>query len=183
MAKTVSESNSKIIGSVYDAKGKPIAGAEVKCNGKCTRTLFDGTYKLENLAPSTCIVTVTQKGFQSQKRTIELGKNNIANLGFCLIPEEGFGKIYGNVLDSETGKPITSGGTIIMVLPSKNKQVPIRPKDGFFEFLSLPSGIHQVWASVLGYEDEFKKINLKDKEEKRVDFSCRKKESIEPPWG
>lgn len=183
MAKMVSEGNSKIIGSVYEAKGKPIAGAEVKCNGKRTRTLFDGTYKFENLAPSTCIVTVTQKGFQSQKRTIELGKNKTADLSFCLTPEEGFGKLYGNAFDSKTRKPITSGGTIIMVLPSRNKQVPIRPKDGYFEFMNLPSGTHRVWASVLGYEDELRRINLEDKEEKRVDFFCRKKESIEPPWG
>ena len=58
-----------------------------------------------------------------------------------------------------------------------------RLKDGYFEFLNLPSDTHQVWASILEYEDEFKRINLNEKEEKRVDFFCRKKESIEPPWG
>lgn len=183
MAQTNSGNNSRIIGSVCNAKGKPIAGAEVNCNEKYTRTLFDGTYKFENLASSTYVVTVTQKGFQIQKRTIKLSKNKIENLDFRLIPKEGSGKIYGYVFDSNTGKPIISGGTMIMVLPSKNKQVPIRPKDGYFEFSSLPSDTHQVWASVLGYEDEFKRIKLKEKEEKRVDFFCRKKESIEPPWG
>jgi hypothetical protein len=183
MAQTSSGNNSKIIGSVCNAKGKSIAGAEVNCNEKCTRTLFDGTYKFENLAPSTYVVTVAQKGFQSQKKTTELGKNKIANLDFRLIPREGSGKIYGHVFDSNTCKPIILGGTMIIVLPSKNKQVSIRSKDGYFEFLNLPSDTHQVWASVLGYEDEFRKINLKEKEEKRVDFFCRKKESVEPPWG
>lgn len=183
MVQTVSVGDSKIIGSVYDTKRKPIAGAKVDCNGKQTRTLFDGTYRFESLVPSTYTVTVTQKSFQSQRRIIELGENKIANLDFRLITNEGFGKIYGYIFDSNTGKPITSGGTMIMVLPSTNKQVPIRPKDGYYEFLKLPSGTHEVWASVLGYEDEFKIINLKKKEEKRVDFFCRKRESIEPPWG
>ncbi len=183
MTKTSSGSNSKIMGSVCDEKGRPIAGAKVNCNEKCTRTLFDGTYRFKNLVPSTYVVTVAQKGFQSQKKRIELGKNKIANLDFRVIPRKGSGKIYGYVFDSNTGKPITSGGTMILVLPSTNKQVSIRSKDGYFEFSGLPSDTHQVWASVLGYEDELKKINLREKEGKRVDFFCTKTESIEPPWG
>ncbi len=183
MARKGSKSSSKIVGSVYDSKGKPIAGARLNCDGRYTRTLFDGSYRFENLSPSTYVVTVTQEGFESQKKAIKLDESKTASLDFRLILKEGFGKIYGYVFDSSTGKPIVSGGTMIMVLPSKNKQVPIYPKDGYFEFQNLPLGTHQVWASVLGYGDEFKRINLKEKEEKRVDFFCRRKESIEPPWG
>lgn len=183
MVQTGLESNSRIIGSVYDTKGRPIGGAEVNCNEECTHTLFDGTYRFVNLVPSIYVVTVKQRNFQSQKKTIELGEGKVVNVDFRLPPIRGFGKVYGYVFDSNTRKPIISGGTMIMVLPSTNKQVPIRAKDGYFEFLNLPSGMHQVWASVLEYEDELKKISLEEKEEKRVDFFCRKAEAIEPPWG
>lgn len=183
MAQKASNNDSSIRGVVTNTKGRPIAGAEVKCNGEETGTLFDGTFNIENLVPSTYVVTVTQKGFQNQKKEIKLGKHQNADLDFRLIIKEGGGKIYGYVLDSKTSKPIGSGGTMIMILPSNNKQIPIRQKDGYFEFSKLPADTHQIWTSILEYDDEFKEIQLEENEKKRVDFLIRKNEAVEPPWG
>ena len=182
MTQSSSRSNCRIEGTVVDDKGKPISGAHVQCGEKRTLTLFDGTYKLEDLKASTQIVIITQKGFKTLQKTTDLGEKKTEILDFRLSPNTGYGRIYGQVYDSKTRKPL-SEGTMIMVFPATNKQVHIKPANGSFEFPNLPSGTHEIWTSILGYLDDLKMVSLKENEEKQVDFYCRKNEAVEPPWG
>ncbi len=182
MARSSSGSTCKIEGTVIDDKGSPISGAHLHCAEKHTLTLFDGTYKLEDLKASTHTVTVAQKSFKTLQKTTDLSEKETETLDFCLSPNTGYGRIYGQVYDSKTRKPI-SEGTMIMVFPSTNKQIHIKPTDGSFEFPNLPSGTHEIWTSILGYLDDLKVVSLKENEEKLVDFYCRKNEAVEPPWG
>lgn|GEM_PF-1436682 len=174
--------NSRITGYVYSEKGSPLGSAKVTCNGKNTITLFDGSYEFKNIEPGIYKITVSLKGFKSQSKVITIRKDDIINLDFRLPEAKGTAKVYGTVYDAETKKPITSGGTIILVLPVANRYALLDEK-GRYEFNELAEDSYDLWTSIPGYEDERATVTLAEGEKKIQDFFCRPIANIEPPWG
>ncbi|MEM3436944.1 MAG: carboxypeptidase regulatory-like domain-containing protein [Nitrososphaerales archaeon] len=180
--KNIIPSNSRITGYVYDEKGNPLGSVKVACNEKKTLTLFDGFYEFKNIEPGTYTITVSLKGFKSQSKVVNIQKNDIINLDFRLSEAKGTAKIYGIVYDAETKKPITSGGTIIMVLPVANRYA-LLDKNGRYEFNDLVGDNYDLLTSIPGYEDERVIVTLAEGEKKVQDFYCKPILNIEPPWG
>jgi len=175
--------STKIMGHVVDGKGRPVGGAKVVCNGMETLTLFDGTFKFENLAPGLHTVEIELEGYSKQAKQIDAGEEAVVFLEFQLEPEAGNAKIYGYVLGEETGEPVREGGSVYLFRPTSNRSALVNPNTGFYEFVGLSSGTYRVWTSTLNYEGQKKTVTLKEGEERRQDFLINKKEEKEVPWG
>lgn len=167
---------------MYGEKGNPLGSAKVTCNEKKTITLFDGFYEFKNIEPGTYTITASLKGFKSQSKVVNIQKNDIINLDFRLSEAKGTAKIYGTVYDIETKKPVTSGGTIILILPVTNRYA-LLDKNGRYEFNDLAEDSYDLLASIPGYEDERVTVKLVEGEKKTQDFFCRPVMNIEPSWG
>ncbi|MCP8316687.1 MAG: carboxypeptidase regulatory-like domain-containing protein [archaeon] len=175
-------SNSRIIGHVYSEKGSQLGSAKVTCNEKKTITLFDGSYEFKNIEPGTYTITASLKGFKSQNKVITIQKDDIMTLDFQLSEAIGTAKIYGTVYDAGTKRPVTSGGTIILILPIVNRYA-LLDKNGYYEFNNLAEDSYDLWASIPGYEDVKATITVAEGEKKVQDFYCKPILNIEPPWG
>jgi hypothetical protein len=176
------EVQAKIMGKVIDEKGRPVGGATITCNGEETRTLFDGTFIFEDLAPCGHTVMTTQEGYRSQKIQVQVGEGEEAILELKLEPEGGASKIFGYVLEEMTGEPVKTGGNVVMYRLTKNRNTPIDPETGYYEFKDLPSGTYTIWTSILDRDDERKTVSVREGEECREDFTVRKAD-LEPPLG
>ena len=182
MIKTETDAETRITGHIIDEKGRAVGGATVTCNGAETKTLFDGSYKFEDLEPGSHIVEIALEGYRRQRSQIETEEGGEAVLDFHLEPEEGDAKIYGYVLDEVTSEPVKMGGSVYMYRSTSNRNIPIDPRTGYFELAHLPSGTYTIWTSILEYEDKKKTVVVKEGEERRENFLIRKAE-IEPPLG
>jgi len=176
------KSKSEIVGYIRNQKGSALGGVKVICDGKESTTLFDGTYRFEGLDPNTYTVTVSLKGFQSQSRLITIGEDDIVTLDFYLVKAKGTAKICGNIYDAETKKPITSGGTVILILPISNIYAHL-DKNGYYEFLDLVEESYDIYTSISGYVDKKGAVKLAEGETKTYDFYCKPIQIVEPPWG
>ena len=176
------EAETTITGHVIDEKERPVAGAVVACDGSETRTLFDGSYRFENLVPGTHAIEIGLDGYLGQIKQIETEEGGEAVVDFHLEPEKGDTRIFGYVLEKETDEPIRTGGSVYMIRPTFNRNVPFDPETGYFEFADLPTGTYVLWTSVLEYDDEKKTVTVEEGEDRREDFFIRKG-FIEPPLG
>ncbi len=182
MSEIKTKSRSRIIGIILNQKGSALNGAKVLCDGKDTITLFDGTYRIEGLDPGTYTITVGLKGFQNQSRVITIRDNETMKLDFYLSKARGNAKIRGIVYDAETKKPITSGGTIILILPISNKYVHLDER-GYYEFTDLVEDSYDIWTSISEHVDTKATVKVAEGETKTYDFSCKPIQVFEPPWG
>jgi hypothetical protein len=173
----------EINGIVVDERMRPVAGAKVICNGEETLTLFDGTFNFKNSGIGIHIIKIELEGYVKQSKDIKVEEGEEPILEFQLKPMEGSAKIFGYILDEETQKPIEIGGLVYMFRPISNKNAPINPKDGFYEFTNLPAGIYNIWTSILGYEEQGMTVTIEDYEKRQLDFILSKKEEEEVPWG
>ncbi len=103
-------------------------------------------------------------------------------LDFQLSEAIGNAKIYGTVYDAKTKRPITLGGTIVLILPIANRYALLN-KNGYYEFNNLAEDSYDLWASIPEYEDERAVVKITEGEEKVQNFYCRPIQIIEPPWG
>lgn len=170
----------KLTGFVLTEDGRAIGQALVKCDGQSTLTNFDGRFEFKELKPGDYVLTITIKGFKSRKVNITLKHEGEHVEVVHLEKEKGTAKIYGYVYDAETGKPLTSGVTMI-TLPFSNRYTQIE-KNGYYELNDLPPGTYEVIASPLNYVSEKVKVELSEGDVKRVDFHCNRMVE-EPPWG
>lgn len=182
MSDKESEAETSITGHVIDEKERPVGGAKVTCNGVETRTLFDGSYKFEGLAPDLHIVEIALEGYRRQRVQIETEEAGETVMDFHLEPKTGDAKIYGYVLDEVTKEPVRAGGSVYMFRLTSNRNMPIDSKTGYFEFINLSPGTYTIWTSVLEYDAKKKTVIVKKGEGLREDFLIRKAE-IEPPLG
>lgn len=182
MSNTQDNVSSRITGYVYSERGNPLGSAKVTCNERETIALFNGFYEFKNIEPGTYTIIASLKGFKSQSKVITIQKDEIINLDFQLSEAKGTAKIYGTVYDAETKKPITYGGTIIMVLPITNRYA-LLDRNGRYEFNDLAENSYDLLASIPGYEEERVTVNLIEGEKKVQDFFCKPITNIEPPWG
>jgi len=176
------EVETRITGQVIDERGRPVGGATVACNGAKTKTLFNGTYKFDDLEPGPHVVEIALEGYRSQSRQVDTEEGGESIIDFHLETETGDTRIYGYVLEEETGEPIRTGGSVYMFRLTFNRNVPFDPETGFFEFADLPPGTYSLWTSVLEYDDEKKTVTVEEGEDRREDFFIRRG-FIEPPLG
>lgn len=176
------ELNSRITGNIYGRKGGRLGVAKLTCGGRKTITLFDGAYEFADLKPATYTIDVRLKGFQSESKKVVVKGGETKTLNFYLNEAGGSAKIHGYVYDAVTGKPVSSVGTVILILPVANRYAVI-DKNGHFEFKDLPADTYEVWASVQGYSEEKTTVTLAEDETKKIDFRCRAELFEEPPWG
>jgi len=177
------EEVTKITGRVFDEKERPIAGVIVTCDGSETRTLFDGSYKFENLDSGEHTIEIGLEGYRRQIEQVETEEGEETVVDFHLKPELGGAKILGYIIDEVSGEPVKTGGSVYMLRPKSNRNVPIDPTTGYFEFNHLPPGTYTIWTSILEFEDEKRTITVQGSEEERVDLLIKKKEEREVPWG
>lgn len=170
-----------IVGKVVSPRGNPLSGANVTCNGKEVTTLVDGTYRLEELSPSTYTVIATIKGFEPSWRQVTVTRDEKVTLVFCLREAVGRAVIRGRMLDKISRKPI-SAGTVILILPINNKYANT-DSNGYYEFRDLPADSYEIWTSAPLYEDERATATLEDGEISTIDFQCALSNRVEPPWG
>ena len=159
-----------------------LQGVQVSCLVKETKTLADGGYVLKDLSPGEYTVTASLQGFKPSSRNVSLREGEEANQDFQLLQKSGTAKIFGHVYDTESGKVISQGGTIILILPSANKYRHIG-NDGYYEFKDLPDGKHTISTSIRGCEDKTVTESVNDGESKKLDLFCRPAKIEEPPWG
>lgn len=171
-----------IAGKVCSARGSPLSGVAVSCNGHETATLADGTYRLEIPARSTYTITAMIKGFERGRREVIVGDAEEIQVDFCLRDAIGTGVIHGRVLDNVSGTPISSGGTVILVFPLANKYASIS-SDGCYEFRDLPADSYELWVSVPSYEEMRSIVTLAGGETRTLDIRCIPTRPVEPPWG
>ncbi len=183
MTEVEDEGPSTIMGHVYDEKGNRLGCVKVTCDGMTITTLFDGSYRFENVSPSNYSVVVSLKGFKIQSRMIKVGKGDMLILDFTLQRDVGTGRIRGCVMDELTKEPITSGGTMILVMPVTNRYTEIDVRDGHYEFDGLPAGTYEVWTSISGYQNESITVEVEEDRVSEINFSCRRMDVVEPPWG
>lgn len=169
-------------GRVLCEKGQYVGGATILCEGAETKTLFDGSYTFDGLALGPHIVEIAMEGYKIQKIRIEMEEREEAVINFHLELEVGDAKISGYVLDEVTREPARTSGSVYMYRPTCNRNTPIDPETGYFEFTHLPPGTYTLWTSNLEYNDEKKTVTVKEDGDRREDFFISKAD-IEPPLG
>jgi hypothetical protein len=182
MSKTEKEVKTVITGQVVDENRRPAGGLTVLCNGVSTRTLFDGSFRFEGLAPGNHIIETNLDGYTRLRVEVEVVEGEESVFDLQLIPEVGNARVYGYVFEEETREPLKTGGSMYMFRPTFNTNVPINPTTGYFEFNDLPAGTYTLWTSALEYNDVRKTITVEEGEERREDFTITKA-WIEPPLG
>ena len=173
---------SGIVGCIRNRKGNPLGGVKVFCDGKDTKTLFDGTYRFEGLDLGTYTITVSLKGFQKQSKVITTRVDEIVSLDFYLSKAKGTAKICGNVYDAKTKKPITLGGTIILLLPISNIYAHL-DKNGYYEFTDHVEDSYDILTSISGYVDTKATVKVEKDERITHDIYCHPIQLVDPPWG
>lgn len=173
----------KIAGKVFKESGKPAGGITVRCGEKEARTLFDGAYTFTDVQPGPHIIMVHLEGYDESPVEVIVEEGQEAAQNITLTPMKGRGKIWGYVYAEETGEPTTNVGSVVMIKVMSNKTVSVDPKNGYYEFPEMTSGVYTLWSSVLDYEDQKKVVDLTKDEEKEIIFLLKRKEEQEVPWG
>lgn len=171
----------RLYGYVKNILERPLTGVKVKCGKFETITLFDGSYRFE-VEPGLYYVGVELLGFCSHEKEIFLVDGEEGRLDFQLKEKKGTSKLSGHIINKETGE-FLKNGLIYIIRTTINLNSKIDPLTGVYEFNELSSGTYDVWASVLGYEDEKLTITIDEDEEIIRDFQVQKKRDEEVPWG
>ena len=175
------EKGTIISGYIKNIQRKPLVSANVSCGDLDTLTLFNGFFKLK-VEPGSYQIRAKLTGYIEQSIPIIIEEGEEKNIDFML--EEGVGKsrIFGHVIDKDTGEFIKNG-YILLIKTTLNSNIQIDPKTGFYEINNLKEGTYDIWTSILDYEDTKQVISINDEEEKNIDIFIRKKEDEEVPWG
>jgi hypothetical protein len=171
----------RISGHVFSHNGMILNSAKLTYDETETTTLADGSYTFNDLLPGTYEIKVRLQGFQSIDKNVYVPEDGESIQDFYLSEALGSARIYGHVVDNETGKPVNEG-TVILILPVANKYSHIE-MDGYYEFTNLPAGTFTISTSIPGYEDVVTILRLEESETKMYEFLCEAIEIEEPPWG
>ncbi len=170
-----------IQGQVSSSSGARLSGASITCNDLVTTTLADGTYRFMNLAPSTYVLSVSLKGYQSATETRTITNATTHTVDFHLSLATGTASITGQVIDTASRHPVTTG-TVILILPISNQYSTITI-DGYYTFSELPAGTYQLITSIPEYNDCHHTVVLAKGESKIQNISCTQNREVEPAWG
>lgn len=169
----------KIFGHVLSTDGAMLQAAKIACNKMETRSLADGFFAIEGLAPGTYEVSASLESFKTATKTVSVQEE--VTLNFSLPKAIGTAKIHGHVFDAESRENVKQGGTVTLVVPVANKYAHL-DSDGYYQFENLPGGKYRISTSTPGYIDNIVTVKLGDGEIKLHNFLC-KTILEEPPWG
>lgn len=178
----ITKPDTMVSGHVFSETGSVLGGAKIDCNGRRIITLFDGTFEFKGLELGTYTITAGLKGFKSQTKKVTVEKEGITAVDFELPEAIGTAKISGTVYDAEIKKPISSSGTVILILSIANKYAHL-DGHGYFEFDNLAGDSYELVTSISGYEDKRRKVDIDEEEKKILNFYCKPIMLAEPPWG
>jgi hypothetical protein len=85
------------------------------------------------------------------------------------IAQENRSEIEGRVLEASTGAPLQ----YVNVYISGTTWGAATDKSGYFEIKSLPSGSHEIVASMIGYETQTKVITIKENSTAQIEFKLK----------
>ncbi|MGD9561659.1 MAG: TonB-dependent receptor [Pyrinomonadaceae bacterium] len=135
---------STLEGTVKDANGAVIAGAQVKASSstlateRTATTDASGFYRIVSLPAGTYTLAVSQSGFSTHTAEIELTLNRIANIDVQLQ----VGAVGGNIVNVSSELPLlatesTATGTTVM--PRQIQDLPVNGRD-YLDLLQLVPG-------------------------------------------
>lgn len=136
---------STLEGSVKDANGAVIAGAQVKAvsstlaTERTTVTNEDGVYRLVSLPAGTYTLTVAQSGFSTYSSNIELTLNRIATINVELQ----VGTVGGDVVNVNSELPLLTTdnpATGTTVTPQQIRDLPVSGRE-YLDLLQLVPGV------------------------------------------
>ena len=176
------ERKATIKGKAFSKRGNPLGGVGVECDGREATTICDGTFEIVDVEAGAHVLTARLKGFETRDVNINLNMGDEVFVELVLMDAEGDGMIYGYAYDSDNHTPITSGGTVILVLPASNRYARL-DSQGRYEFKNLPPDTYSIRTSIPGYQDVSVQVKVEEGEAKRHDLYCNRVEVEEVPWG
>lgn len=131
---------------------KNLSGVSVQLNEKISTTDQNGSYSLEDIPVGTYNLTAKLDLYNDFSKSITIKKGD-NKLNFQLTVKQLYTNIYGNVTNG-LGNPVQ--GALIEL--AGNQQ--ITPGTGFYQFASVPQGMHNIVVTKDGYEDFKRNISL-----------------------
>jgi len=136
-----------IAGTVKDASGNPIVGANVTTNVHFDITDANGQFNITNVTAGTYNVTASAAGYEASSQisiTVVTGQTTDLSFTLTLIPTTGH--ITGTVEDASTGNPIAGANV------TANGHSALTDADGSYD-IELQPGTYTVTVSADGYEE------------------------------
>ncbi len=133
-----------VTGSVLDAEGSPLAGAEVLLRGAGTSVITDeqGQFTLDGVSPGSHIVEARLSGFTVAEEPVEVVEGQVAEVTLQLFPVDALGDIEV-VTSYSLGGPAASGVAL------NNEQIARMPHfgDDLYRVIGVLPGVTSNGAS------------------------------------
>ena len=137
---------STIEGTVKDANGAVIPGAEVKASGttlaseQSATTDEEGVYRITALPAGTYTLTVSQKGFATSTSNIELTVNRVATFDVQLQVGSLVGEVANVTSDALPLLEPNASSTGMTVTPKQIQDLPVNGRE-YLDLLQLVPGV------------------------------------------
>ncbi|RKY11795.1 MAG: hypothetical protein DRP82_07210 [Planctomycetota bacterium] len=144
-----------------------------------TTTGRRGRYEFTNLEPGRYVVVVRHKGIRLASEDVEVKPGHTVSKSIRL-PESRLkwlrGRLYGEVRDSRTRRPIFRARVRIEKAPKgfHGKTSVTCDSEGKFDFGYLPPGRYTISASASGYRKETKTVRIRERGRHRLSFSLKR---------
>ncbi len=140
-----------IAGTVVDTHNNPLI-AEVGISGaKVSKVKTEperGSYKFTKIEPGVYEVYASAKGYEPQKRKVEVLPGKTVYCNFVLRRLKG--DIIGKVVDLSTDEPLVAQLTIREIRSTTNSETN-SDSSGLFEFIELEPAVYAITAHATGY--------------------------------
>jgi len=143
-----------------------------------TATGRGGRYEFTNLEPGRYVVVVRHKGVRLAREDVVVKSGRTVSKSIRL-PKSKMewlrGRVYGEVRDSRTRRPIRRARVRIEKAPKnfRGKTSVTCDSEGKFDFGYLPPGRYIISASAFGYKKETKTVRVRERARHRLSFSLK----------
>jgi|GEM_PF-1795340 len=143
-----------------------------------TETDKGGRYEFKKIEPGQYVVVVRYKGTRLASEDVIVRSGRTATKSIKLpgsMIERLRGRLYGEVKDSRTRRPIRGASVRIEKAPENfhGKRSARCDDKGKFDFSYLPPGKYTVSASASGFEKETKTIRIRERGRHKLSFSLK----------
>jgi len=142
----VAQTTSTIEGTVSDANGAVIAGAEVKASGttlaseRSTTSDAEGSYRLTALPAGTYTLTVSRTGFATSTSNIELTLNRVVTIDIQLQVGNLVGGVANVTADALPLLETNASSTGATITPQQIRELPVNGRN-YLDLLQLVPGV------------------------------------------
>lgn len=167
-----------IQGTLLDASGNPVAGAQVKAVSGASQGLAnisDGTgfYRLSGLLPDTYVLRVTVDGFLTRTSGgIAVGAGQTTTANIVLQSSSGATSSFEGFVFDISGSPI-QGARVEIVDGPVVGGFSITDSTGFYRLTNLPAGTYSLAAAASGYTASQQVVLLGSGVSRRFDFKLQ----------